>query len=74
MSDLLKSTYIYPIVTSVAVAIVSAGYMKITGATDDDIKKTAFKIFLIVFLINFAVLYFANSKEKISSEPFHSIE
>ena len=74
MSELLKSTYIYPIVTSVSVAVISAGYMKITGSSDDDIKKNAFKILLIVFLINFAVLYFANSKEKISSEPFHSIE
>lgn len=70
LKDLLKNTWIFALLSSILAAAITGMFLKVTDNDDETTRKSAIKVFVLVFAINAAILFWVNSNEPISSDSY----
>lgn len=70
LKDVVKNTWVFALVTAIIATVLTGSILKLTDNDNETVRKSSIKTFVLVFFVNAAVLFWANSTESISSEPY----
>jgi dipeptide/tripeptide permease len=70
LKELLKNTWIFSLLSSILAAVIAGMFLKVTDNDDETTRKSTIKVFVLVFAINAAILFWVNSNEPISSDSY----